>query len=57
LIDLKTDLLLDPLRKELRFQAIERALDATIADPASRTPDLDGSLGTDVFAQRVAQAM
>ena len=38
-------------------QAIERALDATIADPASRTPDLDGSLGTDVFAQRVAQAV
>jgi 3-isopropylmalate dehydrogenase len=38
-------------------QAIERALDATIADPTSRTPDLEGSLGTDVFAQCVAQAV
>ncbi len=38
-------------------QSIESALDKAIADPASRTPDMGGSLGTDAFAQRVAQAL
>jgi 3-isopropylmalate dehydrogenase len=34
--------------------AIEQAVDKVLADPASRTRDLGGSLGTDVFGQRVA---
>ncbi len=38
-------------------QAIETALDRVIADPASRTPDLGGPLGTDAFAAKVAQAL
>ncbi len=38
-------------------QAIERALDATIADPATRTPDLGGTLGTDEFGAKVAAAL
>ncbi len=38
-------------------QAIEAALDRVIADPATRTPDLGGSLGTDAFAEKVAKAM
>jgi isocitrate/isopropylmalate dehydrogenase len=38
-------------------QAIDAALDAAIADPASRTPDLGGPLSTDAFAQKVAQAV
>ena len=38
-------------------QAIEAALDKVIADPASRTPDLGGQLGTDAFAEKVAQAV
>ena len=37
--------------------AIEAALDAAIADPATRTPDLGGKLGTDAFGQKVAQAI
>jgi isocitrate dehydrogenase (NAD+) len=38
-------------------QAIEAALDRVIADPATRTPDLGGTLGTDAFGKSVAQAM
>ncbi|HWC94779.1 MAG TPA: isocitrate/isopropylmalate family dehydrogenase, partial [Pseudolabrys sp.] len=38
-------------------QAIEAALDAAIADPATRTPDLGGTLGTDAFGKKVAQAI
>jgi 3-isopropylmalate dehydrogenase len=38
-------------------RAIEGALDAAIADPASRTPDLGGKLGTDAFGQKVADQL
>jgi 3-isopropylmalate dehydrogenase len=38
-------------------QAIDGALDATIADPASRTPDLGGTVGTDAFGDKVAKAV
>ena len=38
-------------------QAIETALDRVIATPDGRTPDLGGTLGTDAFAARVAQAL
>jgi isocitrate dehydrogenase (NAD+) len=38
-------------------QAIEAALDATIADPATRTPDMGGTLGTDAFGNKVAEAV
>jgi isocitrate dehydrogenase (NAD+) len=38
-------------------QAIEAALDATIADPATRSPDLGGTLGTDAFGAKVAAAL
>jgi len=38
-------------------QAIEAALDKVIADPATRTADMGGKLGTDAFAERVAQAV
>ncbi len=38
-------------------QAIETALDKVIADPATRTPDMGGTLGTDAFADKVAQAV
>ncbi|HZQ11602.1 MAG TPA: isocitrate/isopropylmalate family dehydrogenase, partial [Pseudolabrys sp.] len=37
--------------------AIEAALDSTIADPATRTPDMGGSLGTDKFGAAVADAI
>ncbi len=37
--------------------AIERAVDTVLADPASRTADLGGPLGCKAFAQRVAQAV
>jgi isocitrate/isopropylmalate dehydrogenase len=37
--------------------AIETALDRVIADPATRTRDLGGSLGTDAFADKVAKAL
>jgi 3-isopropylmalate dehydrogenase len=36
---------------------IDRAVDEVLADPASRTRDLGGSLGTDAFGQRVAKAI
>ena len=35
--------------------AIETALDRVIADPATRTPDMGGTLGTDTFGARVAE--
>jgi 3-isopropylmalate dehydrogenase len=38
-------------------QSIDGALDATIADPASRTPDLGGTVGTDAFGDKVAKAV
>jgi 3-isopropylmalate dehydrogenase len=38
-------------------QAIDAALDRVIAKREWRTPDLGGPLGTDAFAQRVAQAV
>jgi 3-isopropylmalate dehydrogenase len=38
-------------------QAMEAALDAAIADPATRTSDLGGKLGTDAFAQKVAETV
>jgi 3-isopropylmalate dehydrogenase len=38
-------------------QAIDAAVDRVLADPASRTRDLGGSLGTREFGQRVAQAL
>jgi 3-isopropylmalate dehydrogenase len=37
--------------------AIEAALDRVIADPKTRTPDLGGTLGTDAFGAKVAQAV
>jgi 3-isopropylmalate dehydrogenase len=36
---------------------MEAALDRVIADPATRTPDMGGTLGTDAFGKRVAQAL
>ncbi|MFE0757000.1 isocitrate/isopropylmalate dehydrogenase family protein [Inquilinus sp. NPDC058860] len=36
---------------------IERAVDEILADPASRTRDLGGSLNTDAFGERVAKAI
>ena len=38
-------------------QRIETALDKVIADPATRTPDMGGTFGTDAFAATVAQAV
>ena len=37
--------------------AIEAALDKTIADAATRTPDMGGKLGTDKFGEAVATAL
>lgn len=37
--------------------AIERAVNATLEDPASRTADLGGTLGCKAFAARVCQAI
>ena len=36
---------------------IERAIDRVIADPATRTRDLGGTLGTDAFASAVCSAI
>jgi 3-isopropylmalate dehydrogenase len=36
---------------------IERALDAAVAKPETRTADLGGPLGTKAFGERVAQAV
>jgi isocitrate/isopropylmalate dehydrogenase len=41
-------------RLEQAGTAIDAALDAAIADPATRTPDLGGALGTAAFAKVVA---
>lgn len=38
-------------------EAIERAVETVLADPASRTADLGGTLGCKAFAQRVVQAV
>ena len=38
-------------------RAIDAALDAAIAKPEWRTPDLGGKLGTDAFGERVAQLL
>jgi 3-isopropylmalate dehydrogenase len=38
-------------------QAIEAALDRVIADPATRTPDMGGALGTDAFAAAVIKSL
>jgi hypothetical protein len=37
--------------------AINAAIDACLATPETRTPDLGGPLGTDAFANAVAEAM
>lgn len=42
---------------EAAGQAIEAAVDRVLADQASRTRDLGGSLGTREFGQRVARAL
>jgi 3-isopropylmalate dehydrogenase len=42
---------------ELAGAEIERAIDAVLADPKSRTRDLGGPLNTDAFGQRVAAAI
>lgn len=36
---------------------IEAAIDATIADPASRTRDMGGTLGTAAFARRLIEIL
>jgi 3-isopropylmalate dehydrogenase len=38
-------------------EAIEAALERSIGDPASRTRDLGGPLGTKAFGERVATAL
>jgi 3-isopropylmalate dehydrogenase len=38
-------------------RAIADAVDATLADPATRTPDLGGTLGTRAFGETVARAV
>lgn len=42
---------------EAAGQAIEVAVDRVRADPASRTRDLGGSLGTRAFGERVARTL
>lgn len=37
--------------------AIDRAVDAVLADPKTRTPDLGGPLGTDAFGDQVARSV
>lgn len=37
--------------------AVDAAVDATLADPKTRTPDLGGSCGTDAFAAAVAERL
>ena len=37
--------------------AIDRAVDAVLADPKTRTPDLGGPLGTDAFGEQVARSV
>lgn len=38
-------------------QAIDQAIDSVLADPATRTPDLGGTLGTGAFGARVAERL
>ncbi|MEU4480537.1 isocitrate/isopropylmalate family dehydrogenase [Micromonospora sp. NPDC023966] len=38
-------------------EAVTRAVDTVVADPATRTPDLGGALATDAFADAVASAV
>lgn len=38
-------------------KAIDAAIDAALAKPETRTPDLGGSLGTKAFAERIAEAV
>jgi isocitrate/isopropylmalate dehydrogenase len=47
----------DDARLTRAADAIERAIDATIATPDGRTGDLGGPLGTQAFAARVAGAL
>jgi 3-isopropylmalate dehydrogenase len=44
-------------RLQAAARAIEAAIDAVIAVPAARTPDMGGQLGTDAFAAKVADAV
>lgn len=36
---------------------IDAAIDATLANPASRTMDLGGTLGTKAFGNRIAESL
>ena len=47
----------DDARLTKAADAIEAALDAVIATPDGRTPDLGGKLGTKAFGERVAAAL
>ena len=38
-------------------RAIDKAIDAALARPETRTPDLGGTLGTRAFAKRIAEAV
>ena len=49
--------MVDPVAAELTAQAMEQAVDMTLADPAARTRDLGGKLGTEAFAAAVAKAV
>lgn len=42
---------------ENAFHAIDRAIDQVLMDPASRTPDLGGKVGTKKFGALVAEAL
>lgn len=42
---------------EAAYHAIDKAIDAVLADPASRTPDLGGKVGTQQFGTLVAAAI
>jgi 3-isopropylmalate dehydrogenase len=42
---------------EQAFHAIDKAIDQVLADPASRTPDLGGKVGTKRFGALVAEAL
>jgi 3-isopropylmalate dehydrogenase len=42
---------------EAAFHAIDAAIDTVLTDPASRTPDLDGKVGTKKFGSLVADAL
>jgi len=42
---------------EAAGSAIERAVDAVLANPENRTRDLGGAVGTDAFGARVANAV